>query len=252
MISTAKPAVRERVGQDHVVRFDVHQIVQHVALVTSFVLLALTGLPLKFADWGISQWWIGVWGGIETTRNIHQFAAWLMVADCVYHLGYLGISTAVLKRPLPVAMIPTPKDGLDLFQEIRYFLGLSRERPLFGRFDWKAKFDYWAIFWGMPVMVLSGFIMTYPVFVTKLAPGWLISIAYVAHTDEALLAIGWIFIVHFFFNHFSPGVFPLNKSIFTGRVPRERYQREHPLEYDSPVETAAEEAKRDIPQGNIR
>lgn len=251
MVTMARPAVRGNVAEEVVVRFDVHQIIQHIVLVVSFVLLALTGLPLKFHDWAISQWWIGVWGGVDTTRSIHQVAAWLMVADCVYHLGYLGISTTILKRPLPVAMIPTLSDARNLFQEIRYFFGLLPERPQYGRFDWKAKFDYWAIFWGMPVMVLSGFIMTYPVLVTKAAPGWVVSIAYVAHTDEALLAVGWIFLVHFFFNHFSPGIFPLNKSIFTGRVPKERYQREHPLEYDNPAVTAVEESKVDISARNI-
>lgn len=251
MVTVARPAVREAVLEEVVVRFDVHQIIQHIVLVVSFVLLALTGLPLKFNELGISQWWIGVWGGVDTTRGIHQFAAWLMVADCVYHLGYLGVTTALLKRPLPVAMIPTVTDARNLFLEIRYFLGLTRERPQYGRFDWKAKFDYWAIFWGMPVMVLSGFIMTYPVLVTKFAPGWVVSISYVAHTDEALLAVGWIFLVHFFFNHFSPGIFPLNKSIFTGRVPKERYQREHPLELESPAPAVGEEREVGLPTRNL-
>lgn len=252
MVTIARPPISEKVKGDVVVRFDVHQRIQHVALITSFVLLAMTGLPLKFNDWAISQWWIGLWGGINTTRNIHLFAAWLMVADCVYHLGYLGISTAILKRPLPVAMIPTPRDALDLFQEVKYYLGLGPERPRYGRFDWKAKFDYWAIFWGMPVMVLSGFIMTYPVFVTKFSPGWLVSIAYIAHSDEALLAVGWIFIFHFFFNHLSPGVFPLNKSIFTGNVPVERYAHEHPLEMENAGHDPGEEHTVDLSARDLR
>ena len=251
MVTMARPAVHESVREDVVVRFDAHQIIQHILLVVSFVLLALTGLPLKFNTSPISQWWIAVWGGVDTTRAIHQIAAWAMVVDCVYHLSYLGITTVFLKRPLPVAMIPTVQDARNLFQEIRYFLGLAQERPQYGRFDWKAKFDYWAIFWGMPVMVLSGFIMTYPVLATKIAPGWLVSVAYVAHTDEALLAVGWIFLVHFFFTHFSPGIFPVNKSIFTGKVPKERYMREHPLELESPVIIAGEESKGDLSKRNI-
>jgi cytochrome b subunit of formate dehydrogenase len=83
----------------------------------------------------------------------------------------------------------------------------------------------------VPVMAASGFIMLYPVLVTKILPGCVVPVALTAHSHEALLALWWIFLVHIFFNHFSPGVFPLNKSIFTGRVPEERYQREHPLEY---------------------
>jgi hypothetical protein len=73
--------------------------------------------------------------------------------------------------------------------------------------------------------------MMYPVWITKFLPGWFIPAALVAHSDEAMLALIWIVLMHIFFNHFSPGVFPVNTSIFTGKVTRERYQREHALEY---------------------
>lgn len=132
-------------------------------MMTTFILLALTGLPLKFHDWSVSQWWVGVWGGIENTRRIHHFAAWVMAADCLYHLLYVGYSTSVLKRPFPVKMIPSVKDFVDFYQEMAYFLGLSREKPKYDRFGWKEKFDYWAIFWEMPIMGISGFILLYPV-----------------------------------------------------------------------------------------
>jgi hypothetical protein len=75
----------------------------------------------------------------------------------------------------------------------------------------------------------------YPVWATSFLPGWFVPAALVAHSDEAMLALIWIFLVHIFFNHFSPGVFPMNTSIFTGKVARERYQREHLLEYEKLV-----------------
>lgn len=229
-VTSAPPltAVKSR----DIVRFDIHQRIQHLAMMTSFIALALTGLPLKFHDWSVSQWWIAVWGGIENTRRLHHLAGWVMAADCLYHLLYIGYSTFILKRPFPIKMVPSIKDFFDFAQEIAYFLGLSQKQPKFDRFAWKEKFDYWAIFWGMPIMGISGFIMLYPVLVTKYLPGWVVPLSLVAHSDEAILAVGWIFLVHFFFNHLSPGLFPLNKSIFTGKVPRERYKREHPLEYE--------------------
>ena len=228
MASAARPVVSAK----EIVRFDIHQILQHILMLSTFVLLAFTGLPLKFHDLAISQWWIEVLGGLETTRSVHHFAAWAMAADCLYHIVYIGYTTLVLKRrPLPLKMVPSPRDFKDFFQEIGYFVGLARERPKFDRFNWREKFDYWAVFWGMPILGVSGFIMLYPVFVTKYLPGWVVPASLVAHSDEAVLAVAWIFVVHFFFNHLAPGVFPLNKSIFTGKVPRERYQREHPLEY---------------------
>lgn len=234
-------AVKEDL-KGEIIRFDIHQIIQHATLMVSFILLVVTGLPLKFSDAALSQWWTGVWGGIEITRSAHHFAAWVMVIVCVYHLLYLWYTISVLKRPFPVKMVPSLQDLIKLFQELGYFVGLRKEKPEFDRFNWKEKFDYWAIFWGIPVMAGSGFILMYPVFVTNFLPGWVVPAALVAHSDEAMLALTWIFLVHVFFNHFAPGVFPINTSIFTGKVPKERYQREHPLEYKR-LFKAAEEKK---------
>jgi len=92
-------------------------------------------------------------------------------------------------------------------------------------------------------MAGSGFILMYPVLVTKFLPGWAVPTALVAHSDEAMLALIWIFLVHIFFNHFAPGVFPINTSIFTGKVPRERYRQEHLLEYERLSGASEEEEK---------
>ena len=242
MATISRPVVLQK----EIVRFDGHQIIQHVLLMVTFILLALTGLPMKFSTWGISQWWIGAWGGIGVFRAVHRVSAYIMIFDCVYHLVYIGWNGLVLKKPFPYKMIPSPKDFRDLAQEMGYFVGLAKERPKYDRFNWREKFDYWAIFWGMPVIGISGFIMWYPVLATRFLPGWVVPAALVAHGDEAVLAVVWIFLVHLVFNHVAPKVFPLNKSIFTGRVSKERYRDEHPLEYErlvgpqEPTETVVE------------
>lgn len=241
MATETRAIALEKGLEDSIVRFDIHQIIQHAALMGSFILLVVTGVPLKFSGSAVSQWWIGLWGGIEPTRSVHHFAAWVMVFTCLYHIVYIAYTTLVLKRPFPIKMLPSGQDFVKLFQEILYFAGLRKERPQFDRFNWREKFDYWAIFWGMPVMAGSGFILMYPVFVTSFLPGWVVPAALVAHSDEAMLALIWIFLVHIFFNHFSPGIFPLNTSIFTGKVPRERYRREHSLEYQE-MEAGEEES----------
>ncbi len=226
----------EKALGEKISRFDVHQIIQHAGLMVSFTVLVLTGLPLKFHQSAISQWWVGIWGGIEATRSAHHFAAWVMVIVCVYHLFYIAHSTLILKKPFPTKMLPGRQDLIKFFQEFAYFLGQRNEKPKFDRFNWREKFDYWAIFWGMPIMAGSGFILMYPVLVSKFLPGWVIPAALVAHSDEAMLALSWIAFVHIFFNHFTPGVFPLNTSIFTGKVSNERYLREHALEYERLLE----------------
>ena len=238
MATITRTIASERVAEEEIRRFDIHQIIQHVGLMVSFILLVVTGIPLKFHTWAISQWWIGVWGGIEVTRSVHNFSAWVMGFICLYHIIYLLYSILILKRPFPIKMIPSGQDLRNLLQELGYYLGLRKARPMVDRFNWKEKFDYWAIFWGMPVMFISGFIMMYPVLVTKVLPGWVVPTALVAHSDEAMLALVWIVLVHVFFNHFSPGVFPINTSIFTGKVTKERYRREHPLEYERLLEAS--------------
>lgn len=218
--------------QTILLRFDRHQRIQHFVLMASFILLAFSGLSLKWHDLGISQWWVAVLGGMENNRGLHHFSAWAMVLVCAYHAIYILTSIAILKRPFPYQMIPQVKDFVDFKHDLQYYFGLRKSRGRYDRFNYREKFDYWAIFWGMPVMGGSGFILMFPVFASKLLPNWAIPIALVAHSDEAVLAVGWIFIVHMFFAHLAPSVFPFNKTIFTGKTTFESYQHEHPVEYE--------------------
>jgi cytochrome b subunit of formate dehydrogenase len=219
-----------RVPAEEIVRFDIHQRLQHFVMMAAVLVLVFTGLPQKFPDWGTSQWLIGVWGGLDSARYIHRFAGLLLITNSLYHLGYVAFSTVVLRKPLPIAMIPTPRDVADFFQDLQYWFGRSSVRPRFGRFSYREKFDYWAIFWGMPVLAASGLVLMFPVLVSKFLPGDAVSVALVAHSDEAILAVLWIFIVHFFFVHLNPRFFPLNRAMFTGKMTRRLYAEEHPLE----------------------
>jgi formate dehydrogenase subunit gamma len=224
-------ATADRIDGDSIRRFDVHQRIQHIMMFSSFILLAITGLPMKFSGWAISQWWIGVWGGIGNMRAVHHAAAWLMIAAAAYHLTYLLISIVVFKRPFPTHMLPGPQDIKDLFKDMKYYIGLTDEPAKFGRFSYREKFDYWAVGWGMVIMIGGGMILMFPVQAAQLLPGWAIPFALLAHSDEAVLAVGWILLVHMYFAHLHPLVFPMNKSIFTGKVPMHQYREEHALEY---------------------
>ncbi len=226
-----RTATVQRFEGNSIRRFDVHQRIQHIMMFSSFIFLAISGLPMKFSDWTISQWWIGVWGGLGSLRAVHHFAAWVMVASCVYHAAYVIVSTTALKRPLPTSMVPRVQDFKDFAKDVKYYVGLSKERPKFDRFSYREKFDYLAVFWGILIMIGGGLILMFPVGAAKIFPGWVIPLALVAHSDEAVLAVGWILVVHMFFAHLAPAVFPMNKSIFTGKVPLGKYREEHALEY---------------------
>ncbi len=221
----------DRVDGGFIRRFDAHQRIQHIMMFSSFIILAITGLPQKFSEWAVSEWWIGLWGGIGNLRLVHRGAAYIMMACFAYHLVYLLVSIVILRRPFPTHMLPRLQDVKDLIQDLKYNVGLTDEAPQFGRFSYREKFDYWAVGWGLMIMVGGGLVLMFPVAATKILPGWAVPLALVAHSDEAVLAVGWILIVHMYFAHLHPLVFPMNKSIFTGRVPIHQYREEHGLEF---------------------
>jgi len=68
-------------------------------------------------------------------------------------------------------------------------------------------------------------------------PGWMVNVATTIHSDEALLAVSFIFVVHFFNTHFRPEKFPIDTVIFTEGMPLEEFKRDRPREYAALVES---------------
>lgn len=232
---------------DSILRFDVHQRIQHFLMMSSFIVLALTGLPQKFFELNASQSFIAFLGGLESVQFIHRFSAWVMMVSCGYHLLYLITTLAIKKNLGPLRMLPGLKDILDVRQTVLYWLGFVNEGPKFGRYTYLEKFDYWAVFWGIFIMGGSGLILIFPVIATRILPGGFVPVAHAAHSDEAILAIGWIAIVHILRAHFWPGIFPFNTAIFTGWVSHKRYEEEHPLEYEEIMKRKESEKQLEVP-----
>jgi hypothetical protein len=63
-------------------------------------------------------------------------------------------------------------------------------------------------------------------------PGWVLNLATIFHGEMAVLAVLFLFTVHFFNNHFRPDKFPLELVMFTGSMPLETFKREHRVEYN--------------------
>ncbi|MBI5283959.1 MAG: hypothetical protein HY874_02605 [Chloroflexi bacterium] len=238
-VATVAPARETQTAAASVVRFDTHQRIQHVLMMSSFITLALTGLPQKFSDLSVSQWWVDLLGGLQMVRWIHRTAGVVMLTDCLYHLSYLGYRLGVQRLTGPLRMIPTPKDARDLVQTLLYFLGLMSTKPKFDRFSYLEKFDYWAVFWGIVMIGGSGVVLMFPVLATTLLPGQVLPIAITIHSDEAILAVGWILVVHMFNVHLAPWVFPFNPAIFTGKITAHYCAEEHPLEWERITAAAA-------------
>ena len=216
----------------------------HPALVHArgVILLGITGWPLRGAGTrqrahhrrqgrgallrGVHK----VFGGAEGAAMWHRAGAVLIIISSAYHLFYLTFLAS--QKRLPLSMLPGPKDALDMRDNILFMLGVKKERPKFDRYMYLEKFDYWAVFWGIVMMVGTGFIFWFPAFFAAWAPSWLITAALIIHGEEATLAILFLFVVHFYNVHLKPSIFPMNWAWFNGRISVEMMKHEHPLEYD--------------------
>ncbi|MDA8170063.1 MAG: hypothetical protein M0Z59_10275 [Nitrospiraceae bacterium] len=236
-IKVEKTEVGEQAVPKEIERFNVIFRIQHVIMLVTFLLLAFTGWALKYPEIEPSKWWVRIWGGPETAGIIHRTAGLTMLADFVWHVIYLGYLFAKGMRIRAVTtIIPIPKDIADVIKNYMYFLGISKEKPRFGRFSYIHKFDYWAVFWGMGIIGISGFVLAFPVFSSQFFPkaalGWLWPMMMILHSDEALLAIVFILFWHFFNEHLKWGKFPMSWTWITGKVTADYMKHEHPLEYE--------------------
>ena len=219
----------------YVRRFSGMQMSVHVSIVISFLTLAATGLPLKFAAAPWAPKLMALLGGAQTAGVLHRLAGVVTFGYFTWHLGMMFYDLVVKREKGffwgPRSMVPQPRDIVDMFKMIAYFFYLG-PRPKFDRFTYWEKFDYLAVFWGVAMIGLSGLMLWLPTVATTVLPGWALNAAYIIHSDEALLATGFIFLFHFFHTHLRPEAFPLDPVIFTGRMPLERFKEERPLEYE--------------------
>lgn len=213
---------------NYIVRFNLQQRIEHFVTMVTFALLCLTGLPQKFYTTGWAQTLVTVFGGVDATRWIHRITGIVLAVSTVVHFSN-GILIMLSKKQY-FSMVPTKKDFEDAILQLRYYLGMTDKHPQYDRYTYKEKFEYWGLVVGNVIMVLTGFILFFPVQAANLIPGQLIPAAKVAHSNEGLMAFFVITIWHIFNAHLNPDVFPFDASIFTGKVSRERYLHEHPLE----------------------
>jgi len=211
-------------------RFSVNVLVQHWIMAISVIILIFTGMPLKFANAPFWRGFMDLIGGIEVSRILHRIGATGLIWVSVYHLFYISFTKE--GRQNFKELLPKPKDATDAWMNIKYFLGMSKEKPKFGRFSYVEKFDYWAVYWGCVIMIFSGTVLWYNNFFMRNFPLIVQHLAKIMHSDEALLATLAIVIWHMYNAHLNPSKFPANMVIFTGKLSEEEMIEEHPLEYE--------------------
>ncbi|MBF0121852.1 MAG: hypothetical protein HQL21_00410 [Candidatus Omnitrophica bacterium] len=222
------------------VRFPVFYRILHVLMIISFLTLTITGMTLKFSymKWAtVLSSWIG---GFEVSGFLHRAAAILLFGIFFAHI------TDLIRRKStefgswkeivigPNTILFTLRDVREFVATIKWYLGKGA-RPQYGRWTYWEKFDYMAVFWGVTVIGTSGLMLWFPEVFTRFLPGWVINVATIIHSDEALLAAGFIFTIHFFNTHFRPEKFPMDTAIFTGRTSLEELKHERPDEYKALV-----------------
>ena len=235
----AEPGMAHRT----VVRFDIHQRIQHWLMLSGVITLVITGWPLRGAGAvetigmsslaqrvETSRKFLALFGGPHDAGLVHRGAAIVIVLSSLYHLVYLTFLAR--KRALPFSMVPNLKDAFDVRDNILFMLGLRKERPRFDRFNYLEKFDYWAVFWGIVMMVGSGLIFWFPVAFSHILPTFVLSSALIIHGEEATLAAIFLFVVHFYNAHLKPSIFPMNWAWLNGQTTLEYMKDEHPAEYD--------------------
>lgn len=216
--------------EDRVRRFSPARIVEHWVHVLTFCVLVSTGLSQRFYSLAVSQWIILHLGGIDSVRLIHRFAGIIFSVGVITHLIIAAIGIVYLKwQP---SMVITKKDFTDVVHNIKYYLGLENAPTRGGRYTYKQKFEYWGILTGVLLMMATGAVLWFPAVVTRFLPGEIIPAAKVLHTNEALVVFLIISIWHVYNAIFSPEVFPLDTSIFTGYLSKERMLQEHPEELE--------------------
>ena len=235
-------------GHKYFYRFTLAQRIMHFILFSSVLLLIGTGMPLKFAEIPNLGAFYALIGGADMIPKVHR---WAGVTMCTLFLFYIAYFLTIYYRehlvPMKKAgqltpksgalafaslpMIPNLKDGQDLVQCIKYLLFLSDKKPEYAKFMWKEKFDFFAVFWGIPLLGVTGLLLWKREFLSHFVPGIAFNLAIIAHSDEALLAASFLIIVHLYNTHLHLHKFPMGTVFLTGYLSEHEMIEEHYHEY---------------------
>ncbi len=217
-----------KIDDDKYLRMTLNERVQHFLLLSSFIILVITGFWLKYPE----AWWVR-WITVLIGENafnarslIHRIAAVAMVLTSVYHIIYLAASPR--GRKLFLDFLPKRSDLTEFGNSMKYLFGNSAEKPGFGRFSYIEKMEYWAVVWGTVIMGATGFILWFKDYFFKYISNTGMEIATAIHFYEAILASLAILVWHFYFVFLNPDVYPVNKSWVRGYLTRHQMENEHP------------------------
>lgn len=230
-------------------RFSAIDRVNHLLVAVTFFGLTATGIPLVFSGRQWARSLADMVGGIEAAGLWHRVFAIALIANFILHFATLArrfINRKCSARQWlfgPASLVPRWKDVKDVYGMFRWFFRSGRP-PRLDRWTYWEKFDYWAEVGGSMIIGGSGLLLWFPELASRILPGRVFNIAMIVHGYEALLAIGFIFTIHFFNAHLRPGTFPVDAVIFTGSLPEHELKAQRPEEYDRLVKSGQLESLR--------
>ena len=246
IIWRSKAVARRKLQHSFVMRMPLRFRLQHATLLTSFIVLVLTGFALKFPD----SWFASMLSLGELKRHLlHRIAAVVLIGVSIYHIFDCAFSRE--GRKLVLDLFPTLDDARSACQNVCYYLGLTSRKPEFARFNYAEKAEYWALVWGIVVMAVTGIMLWAKVLVGNHMPRWWLDVATAIHFYEAVLATLAIIVWHFYQVFFDPDVYPMNWAWWDGKMTLHHYRDEHGLDSAAiansagEIEGPAEEAKRE-------
>ncbi len=221
---------KKETKSDYIQRFSPSQVFQHRFLIISFFTLVLTGFALKFPEVA----WVKVLHYVGLTEPlralIHRIAGVAIIIVSIWHV--IEIMTSRAGNGLFKAMLIRKSDLASFIHSAKYLIGMSRIKPNYEKFDYTEKAEYWALIWGMIVMIFTGLILFFPVFFTKNAPIWFLKVSETIHYYEAWLATLAIFVWHFFFVIFHPKEYPMSMTWLQGKMTVKEYKHKHLKDYE--------------------
>jgi formate dehydrogenase gamma subunit len=217
-------------------RLTLNERIQHGILLVSFVLLVITGFALRFPN---SFWAAPIvrWEKDFPLRGlVHRIAGVVLIGAGFYHLIYL-LFTVEGRKDLH-AMLPRFRDAREAVQTVGYNLGYRRELPLYGKFNYSEKIEYWALVWGTVVMGGTGILLWAHNYVLRFLSNPWLDVLTAIHYYEAILATLAIVVWHLYAVIFDPEVYPLKWTLVNGHAPEHEVREEE----EAAAEAAASKA----------
>jgi len=214
-------------SKKQVQRMTQNEVWQHWFLMITFIVLVISGFSLRYSE----SWWVNLlfgWeGGFPVRGIIHRVAAILFSVTAIWHLIFIFGKRG---RQFLKDISPSVKDIKELYQMVAYNLGTKKSRPIFGRFSYIEKAEYWSLVWGTAIMIITGFFLWFEDAAIQWFPKGFLDVMLVIHFYEAWLALLAILIWHLYSTVFNPSVYPMNPSWIDGKMPLEQHLHEHPAD----------------------